>query len=297
VAHYSGDAGNDKVDTSCGAEGETSTVNATGPSIATALSASSITTGASVRDSATLTGVTATAGGTVTYSVYGNSACSGVAQDAGTKTVTNGVVPDSNALVFNTAGDFYWQAVYSGDQSNGGATSPCTSEHLTVSAPPSAGGGGGGGGTPTVTPPPTVVTAPAGQPAAPPTVSVPTAPKPKAKAKPKPFKPPVVKVKKRATPAPPCYTVSAAPNSLTAGEATTLRLQVRGRQKPVAGVKVVVKGAGVLVLSGPTNGAGKVSVNLQPKKPGIVSLHTPSHENCSTVRVGVASVFTPPITG
>jgi len=42
------------------------------------------------------------------------------------------VVPDSNGLLFDTAGDFYWQAVYSGDTNNNGATSACTSEHLVV---------------------------------------------------------------------------------------------------------------------------------------------------------------------
>jgi hypothetical protein len=119
---------------------------------------------------------------------------------------------------------------------------------------------------------------------------------PKAKPKPKPFKPPTVRAKKTPT-APPCYTVKAAPAELTVGEATTLRLQVSGKQKPVPGVKVAVKGAGVLVLSGPTNSAGKVSVNLQPKKPGILNFHTPLHENCSAARVGVAGAFTPPVTG
>ncbi len=55
----------------------------------------------------------------------------------GTKTVTNGVVPDSNSLQFNTAGTFYWQAVYSGDANNNGATSVCTSEQLVVAKAPS----------------------------------------------------------------------------------------------------------------------------------------------------------------
>ena len=102
------------------------------PSIATTLSASGIVVGGSVHDSAALTGATANAGGTVTYTVYSDSACSAGARAAGTVTVTNGAVPDSNALTFDSAGDFYWQAVYSGDANNDGATSPCTSEHLVV---------------------------------------------------------------------------------------------------------------------------------------------------------------------
>jgi len=41
-------------------------------------------------------------------------------------------VPDSNTLTFDHAGTFFWQAVYSGDANNNGATSDCTSEKLVV---------------------------------------------------------------------------------------------------------------------------------------------------------------------
>jgi hypothetical protein len=92
--------------------------NCTG--ISTTLSASSITVGGSVHDSATLSGATADAGGTVTYTVYDNNTCTSNANDrnAGTVTVVNGVVPDSNTLQFNSVGTFYWQASYSGDANN-----------------------------------------------------------------------------------------------------------------------------------------------------------------------------------
>jgi hypothetical protein len=52
--------------------------------------------------------------------------------------VTNGVVPDSDPITFNSAGDFFWQAVYSGDANNNGASSVCTSEHLVVNKNQSA---------------------------------------------------------------------------------------------------------------------------------------------------------------
>src|SRR4051794_2431728 len=106
-------------------------VNAT-PSLTTLLSADSVTVGSSVQDSATLHNATANAGGTVTYTVYTNNACSLGARDAGTKTVTNGSVLNSNSLAFDTAGDFYWQALYSGDTNNEAAKSVCTEEHLVV---------------------------------------------------------------------------------------------------------------------------------------------------------------------
>jgi hypothetical protein len=102
------------------------------PTIATTLSASTVTVGGSVHDSAALTGATSNAGGTVTYTVYTNNTCSAGAQSAGTVTVANGVVPDSNAVTFNTVGTYFWQAAYSGDPNNNGATSPCTSEQLVV---------------------------------------------------------------------------------------------------------------------------------------------------------------------
>jgi len=102
------------------------------PSIATTLSANPVEVGSTVHDSVTLSGASANAGGTVTYTVYTDGACSLNAQAAGTVTVTNGVVPDSNPITFNQAGDFFWQAVYSGDANNNSATSACTSEHLVV---------------------------------------------------------------------------------------------------------------------------------------------------------------------
>jgi hypothetical protein len=98
----------------------------------TRLSESSITVGGSASDSATLSGQTKTAGGTMTYTVYTDSGCSAGARSAGTVTVTNGKVPDSSMLTFNTPGTSYWQAVYSGDAANSGSSSACTSEKLTV---------------------------------------------------------------------------------------------------------------------------------------------------------------------
>jgi uncharacterized repeat protein (TIGR01451 family) len=102
------------------------------PSIATALSESSGKSGDKVHDSAALTGQTASAGGTVTYTVYSNSACSSKFADAGMVTVTNGLVPASSFVTFPHAGTFYWQASYSGDADNTAALSPCTSEQLTI---------------------------------------------------------------------------------------------------------------------------------------------------------------------
>jgi uncharacterized repeat protein (TIGR01451 family) len=139
-ADYSGDAKNGTASSACNLE--TVVVAANAPTITTSLesgnvSGAAITVlfGSSVSDQATLSGASATAGGTVTYKVYNGATCTTVFADAGTKTVTNGVVPASNPVTFPTAGTFYWQATYSGDADNAPATSVCTDEVVTVTTP------------------------------------------------------------------------------------------------------------------------------------------------------------------
>ena len=89
-----------------------------------------------VVDFATLPGAnTATAGGTVTYGVYSNSTCTSTVVSAGTVTVTNGVIPDSNPVALAGLGTYYWNAAYSGDALNQPSTNSC-SEVETVALPP-----------------------------------------------------------------------------------------------------------------------------------------------------------------
>ncbi|HUQ77911.1 MAG TPA: hypothetical protein VM427_03420 [Patescibacteria group bacterium] len=142
VASYSGDANNESASGACGDEGETTQVRQFNPEITTVLTSGDVSGakitvlfGSSVTDQATLSGASATAGGTVTYTVYLDSNCTIEFADAGSKTVTNGVVPASNAVVFPDAGVYYWQASYSGDAANAAAVSPCRDEILTVTTP------------------------------------------------------------------------------------------------------------------------------------------------------------------
>src|SRR5258705_408188 len=95
------------------------------PAIATSLVAGnetganiSVALGTAVHDTATLTGVTATAGGTVHYQVFTNADCTTLFSDAGTVPVVNGVPVNSTTLTFNQSGIYYWQAAYSGDPAN-----------------------------------------------------------------------------------------------------------------------------------------------------------------------------------
>ncbi len=94
------------------------------------------TPGGAVSDSATLSGAdVATATGTVTYSVYSDSACTVSAGSGGTVEVTAGTIPSSMPVSLSTPGTYYWQASYSGDATNAASTSSCGSEVETVSAP------------------------------------------------------------------------------------------------------------------------------------------------------------------
>jgi hypothetical protein len=116
------------------ADGICETLVATAPSttLSTSLSAASIVVGASAYQSAALGSATANATGTVAYNVYTNNACTTLSQNAGTRTVTNATVPNSDTVTFNTSGTFYWKANYSGDQNNASSVGAC--QTLTVLA-------------------------------------------------------------------------------------------------------------------------------------------------------------------
>jgi len=126
------------------ATGECFTVTRATPAITTSLSANPIPVDTSASDTATLTGASANAGGTVDYRYYGSlSGCQADATafpvtaptggtDVGTVTVTSGSVPNSNAVTFHNAGTFYWAAFYSGDLNNAAAASGCSTELLVV---------------------------------------------------------------------------------------------------------------------------------------------------------------------
>jgi len=123
-AVYSGDSKNAGSTSSC--EGPL-TVNKLTPTLGTTPSASSVTVGGTISDEATLTGATSTAGGTVTYYLFGNGVCNGASTTSYTVTVTNGVVPNSRNFIITSvgSGQLSFTAIYSGDNNNAGATSAC----------------------------------------------------------------------------------------------------------------------------------------------------------------------------
>ncbi|MDE1925109.1 MAG: hypothetical protein KGH79_02930 [Patescibacteria group bacterium] len=131
LVNYNGDASNTPVTGACAAV----TPTASNTSITTALSTTtSVYAGSIVNDTATLANATNDATGTVAYNVYTNNICTTGAQSGGSVIVANALVPNSNTILFNTPGTYYWQAAYSGDQHNAAATSSCGGEVLTVLA-------------------------------------------------------------------------------------------------------------------------------------------------------------------
>jgi uncharacterized repeat protein (TIGR01451 family) len=142
-ATYNGDSNNNAVTGACNAANENVVVNKTNPSIATELSGGghtgttiSIDLGTAVHDTSTLTGATATAGGTVHYQVFSDSGCTTKFADGGTKAVVNGAAGDSDPVTFNQSGNYYWQADYSGDANNNAASSNCSLEVVAVALNP-----------------------------------------------------------------------------------------------------------------------------------------------------------------
>ncbi len=82
--------------------------------------------------------------GSVTYKLFTNNACTTLSTTPAlnsTVAVTGGVVPPSPTVVFPNAGNFWFQATYSGDTADGisgPVTSTCTDEPLVVNPGPSS---------------------------------------------------------------------------------------------------------------------------------------------------------------
>jgi hypothetical protein len=143
-AVYSGDTNNAGSTSTCGSETVIVSMNttSTGTQVKKASDDSNVADGASVPnptvvyDTASLTGKTADAGGTVSYyyklQTGGTPDCTGGTQIGSAVTVSSGSVPKSANLPLSSAGTYELWAVYSGDTNNAGSTSACGSETVIV---------------------------------------------------------------------------------------------------------------------------------------------------------------------
>ena len=130
--------GSPEVVSVCGAE--PTTISPRQPAVTTLLNHTSILNSGSVTDTATLSGATSNAGGSITISVYKGSDASAcvVANLATSQSVPvngNGGYPATFSGL--AAGNYEAQAVYSGDANNLTASSACGSEPLLVENQPS----------------------------------------------------------------------------------------------------------------------------------------------------------------
>jgi len=91
-------------------------------------------------DSATLTGASSNAGGTITFKLYSPAAatCSGTAAYQQTVNVSgNGTYNTTNTtFLASTVGTWRWLVTYSGDANNNSATSACGVENFTITNGP-----------------------------------------------------------------------------------------------------------------------------------------------------------------
>jgi hypothetical protein len=144
--YYSGDNTNEAVTATCGSEVETVGSGSSSTSLTGSLSGGgnsgptvSVPPGTPVTDAATLSGTNvSSAGGTVTYTVYSDNACTKSVEAGGTVTVSDGKVPSSSSVAITAPGTYYWQASYSGDATNAASKSTCGSEVEAVKSSTSA---------------------------------------------------------------------------------------------------------------------------------------------------------------
>ena len=133
---YSGDASNNAVSV-CGGTGESLTVTAASPALAT--SASSTSVGSGLTDTATISqGYNPT--GTLTFTLYGPSStasCTSADQVGQTTSAVRGNGQyTSSTIMPSQAGTYWWIAAYGGDTDNNGVADTCGSSGETSTVAP-----------------------------------------------------------------------------------------------------------------------------------------------------------------
>jgi uncharacterized repeat protein (TIGR01451 family) len=95
-----------------------------------------------------------------------------------------------------------------------------------------------------------------------------------------------------------CTAVSVSPKkTLFVGRKSTLTLKVTQNARTVKGIRIKVRGASLAITTAPSDAKGLVKVTVKPTKAGIVTFAPVSGTGCANPRIGVAGVFTPPVTG
>ena len=74
------------------------------------------------------------------------------------------------------------------------------------------------------------------------------------------------------------------------GRNVTLTIRVSQHGKAVKGIRVKVKGACLNLTTKASNDKGMVTVKVNPKKAGIVTIVPVSHKGCANPRIGVCAI-------
>ena len=135
IATYAGDANYAGVAGTCTDANEAVVVTRATPTISTQVSASTITLGSSVTDTATVTAVPGvpTPLGAVTFKVYGpgDDTCTGAGVTVAGGNLSSGSVT-SAAFTPTQVGTYHWIATYAGDANNAGVAGTCSDANETV---------------------------------------------------------------------------------------------------------------------------------------------------------------------
>jgi hypothetical protein len=126
IASYSGDTNNGPAAGKCGDSGETSVVAKAHPALVT--SATSGKPLDAIQDTATLSGATGTAGGSITFTAWlNNSSCTGSADFTSTPVSVSGNGPYTSPAIPTPVaeGTWYWIATYGGDANNSSVSGQC----------------------------------------------------------------------------------------------------------------------------------------------------------------------------
>ena len=134
TAAYSGDGSDAPVTSGCA--DEPVTVSPASPSITTQASPTTGTVGVQLTAGDTATFVNAyNPTGSVTFTLYSDSACTVSTGLTGSGTISNGSATFSGSFTPTAAGTYYWKASYAGDANNNGFTTGCgdANEQLVIS--------------------------------------------------------------------------------------------------------------------------------------------------------------------
>jgi uncharacterized repeat protein (TIGR01451 family) len=152
IASYNGDAKNVGTTSACGAPNENPVVNPR-PTTLTTNAGGPFVLGAdgtvALRDTATLSGGTSGAAGTITFMLFSDSACSNQVGTDVTVAVNgaDGKNYTSPPITVNAAGTYYWVASYGSDPKNAASSSTCgdvnetplvIKPHISISKSPDA---------------------------------------------------------------------------------------------------------------------------------------------------------------